>query len=165
MAKLWKKGRGKLGPFVPLHGAWVAEADTDRGVARCRRVLEPILGGHFLHLQVRWEFGPAGSGHAYEEYAVIGVGDDGVVCFWSFTSDGKRSQAVLADVTDLHPEAVGFEADMPARRARMAYWPDEGGGFRWVVESRTKKGWNRFVEHAYRRASDVEPVGGADGGA
>ena len=26
------------------------------------------------------------------------------------------------------------EADMPAGRARMAYWPEEGGGFHWVVE-------------------------------
>ena len=42
------------------------------------------------------------------------------------------------------------EADMPAGRARMAYWPEEGGGFHWVVESRTKKGWRRFVDHSYR---------------
>ena len=81
---------------------------------------------------------------------MIGVGDGGQVCFWSFTSDGKRSQGVLADVTDLHPEAVGFEADMPAGRARMAYWPEEAGGFHWVVESKTKKGWRRFVHHSYR---------------
>jgi hypothetical protein len=74
MAKLWTKGRGKLGPFAPLHGDWVA------------------------------------------------------------------------------PEAVGFEAEMPAGRARMAYWPATDGGFHWVVESRTKKGWNRFAEHRYRAA-------------
>jgi WD40 repeat protein len=157
MANLWKKGRGKLGPFVPLHGAWVAEADSDRGRVRCRRVLTPILGGHYLRLLARWEFGPSGTGRVYEEEAVIGAGDDGVVCFWSFTSDGKRSQGALADVTDLHPEAVGFEADMPAGRARMAYWPVEGGGFRWVVESKTRKGWNRFVDHTYCTAPDAEP--------
>lgn len=162
MAKLWKKGRGKLGPFVPLHGAWVAEADTDMGRVRCRRELTPILGGHYLRLFARWEFGPVGAGRAYEEETVIGVGDDGAVCFWSFTSDGKRSQGTLADVTDLHPEAVGFEADMPAGRARMAYWPDENGGFRWVVESKTKKGWNRFVEHTYHAAPDAEPSAAAD---
>jgi hypothetical protein len=153
MAKLWKKGRGKLGPFAPLHGAWDAESDSKMGKVRCRRVLESILGGHFLRLQASWEFGAAGSSRVYEEHAVIGVGDDGVVCFWSFASDGKRSHGVLADVTDLHPEAVGFEADMPAGRARMAYWPEAGGGFRWVVESRTQKGWNRFVEHTYRPAA------------
>jgi hypothetical protein len=34
----------------------------------------------------------------------------------------------------------------------MAYWPDGAGGFHWVVESRTKKGWNRFTEHHYRPA-------------
>ena len=150
MAKLWKKGRGKLGPFQPLHGSWTAEAESKMGRVRCQRVLEPILGGHYLKLTARWEFGPKESGRAYEEVALIGVGDEGDVCFWSFTSDGKRSQGSAADVTDLHPEAVGFEADMPAGRARMAYWPEEWGGFHWVVESRTKKGWRRFVDHSYR---------------
>jgi hypothetical protein len=150
VGKLWKKGRGKLGPFLPLYGTWTAEANSPMGPIRCRRVLEPILGGAYLRLYALWEFGPAGSNRGYEELAVIGVGDDGQICFWSFTSDGKRSQGVLADVTDLHPEAVGFEAEMPAGRARMAYWPEEGGGFRWVVESKTKKGWRRFVEHCYR---------------
>ena len=176
MTQSWKKGRGKLGPLQPLLGSWVAESDSPRGPLRCRRELAPILGGKYLRLDVRWEFGAAGkagakSGKAartgaaaeaaeagpgaavaYEEHAVIGVGDDGNLRFWSFTSDGKRSEGWLADVTDIHPEAVGFEAEMPAGRARMAYWPDEGGGFRWVVESKTKKGWNRFVEHAYRQA-------------
>jgi hypothetical protein len=150
MPRLWKKGRGKLGLFAPLHGAWIAEAGSPMGPVRCRRTLTPILGGHYLQLTARWEIGAEGAGKVYEEVALIGVGDDGQVCSWSFTSDGKRSQGVLADVTDLHPEAIGFEADMPAGRARMAYWPEEGGGFRWVVESRTKRGWNRFVEHGYR---------------
>src|SRR5205085_4078398 len=104
---------------------------------------QPIAGGRFLQLSALWSFGPAESGAGYEEVAIIGPGDDGQVCFWSFTSDGKRSQGRLADVTDLHPEAVGFEAEMPAGLARMVYWPVEGGGFQWVVESKTKKGWNR----------------------
>jgi hypothetical protein len=149
MATLWKKGRGKLGPLAPLHGAWLAETDSPRGPIRCYRQLAPVLGGKYLQLDVRWEFGPR-DGTAYEERALIGAGADGVVRFWSFTSDGKSSQGVLADVTDLHPEAVGFEADMPAGRARMAYWPAANGGFHWVVESQTKKGWNRFVEHRYQ---------------
>jgi hypothetical protein len=150
MAKLWKKGRGKLGPFQPLHGSWVAEADSPMGPMRCRRVFAPVLGGNYLQLTARWEFGPQPAGKAYEESCLIGAGDDGTVCFWSFTSDGKRSQGMIADVTDLHAEAVGFEADMSAGHARMAYWPDEEGGFNWVVESRTKKGWKRFVHHHYR---------------
>jgi hypothetical protein len=150
VAKLWKKGRGKLGPLQPLVGHWVAEAETEMGPVRCIRNVVPILGGNYLQLTARWEFGPKGAGRAYEELALIGVGDGGQVCFWSFTSDGKRSQGWLADVTDLHPEAVGFEADMPAGHARMAYWPDEDGGFHWVVESKTKKGWRRFVNHHYR---------------
>jgi hypothetical protein len=149
MAKLWKKGRGKLGAFDPLLGTWQAASDSPRGPMRCRRAFQSILSGKFLQLSARWEFGPAGAAPGYEETAIIGADTDGQVCFWSFTSDGKRSQGALADVTDLHAEAVGFEADMPAGRARMAYWPAEDGRLRFVVESKTKQGWNRFVDHTY----------------
>ena len=72
--------------------------------------------------------------------------------FWSFTSDGKRSEGVIADVSDVHPEAIGFEAQMPAGLARTVYWPDQEGGFHWAVESRNKQGWHRFTEHHYRDA-------------
>jgi hypothetical protein len=84
--------------------------------------------------------------------ALFGAGHGGPVAFWSFTSDGKRSQRTVADATDLHPEAVGFEAQMPAGLARMAYWPDDEGGFFFAVESKTKKGWKRFLLHHYRVA-------------
>jgi hypothetical protein len=159
MAKLWKKGRGKLGPFQPLLGHWVAEAETPIGPVKVSRSLESILGGHYIELKVLWGFGASGTGRGYEEIAVIGVGQDKQVGFWSFTSDGKRSEGTLADVTDLHPEAVGFEAQMPAGLARMAYWPEEGGGFSWVVESKNAKGWKRFAHHHYRAA----PPGGNGG--
>jgi hypothetical protein len=163
MSKFWKKGRGKLGFLQPLLGRWVASAESPMGPVRCTRLFEPVLGGSFIRLVARWEFGPSATkpaqsgpdssgapGKAYEEIALIGPGDDGKVCFWSFTSDGKRSLGTVADVTDLHAEAVGFEAQMPAGLARMVYWPDEDGGFFWAVESKTKKGWNRFVKHQYR---------------
>ena len=150
MAKFWKKERGKLGIFAPLHGSWVAEAASAMGPMRCYRELKPILASKYLRLDARWEFGRGETQQAYEEFAIIGVDDTGIVSFWSFTSDGKRSQGSLADVTDLHEEAIGFEAEMPAGRARMAYWPSPDGGFDWVVESKTKKGWKRFVEHVYR---------------
>ena len=152
MAKLWKKGRGKLGPFQPILGSWIAEADSPMGPMRCYRTLLPILDGHYIQLLALWEFGPKDSGKGYREVAIIGTGDDGKVGFWSFTSDGKRSQGTMADVTDIDPEAIGFEAEMKAGLARMAYWPETGGGFRWAVESKTKKGWNRFVEHVYHAA-------------
>ena len=147
MPKTWKKGRGKLGFIGPLIGAWSASAKTPMGPVSCSRVFTRILGGTRVQLAARWEVGP---GKAYEELAVIGVGDDDALCFWSFTSDGKRSQGVLADVTDVHPEAIGFEAQMPAGLARMIYWPADDGGFHWAVESKNKKGWNRFTEHHYR---------------
>jgi hypothetical protein len=154
MGRTWKKGRGKLGFLQPLLGRWTATAQTPMGPVRCTRVFEPILGGSYIRLDARWEFGPAAGkgGGAYEEMALIGAGEGGKVCFWSFTSDGKRSQGTVADTTDLHKEAIGFEAQMPAGFARMAYWPDDDGGFFWVVESKTAKGWRRFVEHHYQPA-------------
>jgi hypothetical protein len=55
--------------------------------------------------------------------------------------DVASVEGTLADATDLHPQAVGFEAQMDMGLARQAYWPDaEGTGFHWVVESRTKNG-------------------------
>jgi SAM-dependent methyltransferase len=37
MAKLWKKGRGKLGPFHPLLGRWIAEAEQGNRRRRLSR--------------------------------------------------------------------------------------------------------------------------------
>lgn len=144
--RIWKKGRGKLGIFDPLLGDWKAEADTPMGRMTCYRSLARICGGAYLQLAARWEFGKG----AYQEVAIIGAGADGKVQFWSFTSDGKRSEGTLADASDIHPEAVAFEAKMPAGVARMAYWPDDIAGFHWAVESKTKKGWKRFTTHHYR---------------
>ncbi|MDH5642927.1 MAG: hypothetical protein OEY63_01910 [Gemmatimonadota bacterium] len=141
----WKKGRGKLGPFDPLLGKWRAKADSTMGKVVCTREFRKILEGSHVVLEAHWNTG----GKIYLEQAVIGVNSEKEICFWSFTSDGKQSQGRLADVTDVHPKAIGFEAKMPAGLARMVYWPDESEGFRWVVESKTKKGWNRFVEHHY----------------
>jgi hypothetical protein len=152
MSAVWKRGRGRLGILHPLLGRWEARADSPMGPVRCTRIFTPILATTRIRLDARWEFAEGGGADSrvYEELAIIGAGDDGRVRFWSFTSDGKSSQGVVADVTDIHPSAVGFEAQMPAGLARMAYWPDENGGFRWAVESRNTKGWRRFVEHRYR---------------
>ncbi len=149
-SKHWKRGRGKLGLLAPLLGDWRASASTPMGTIECTRSFESVLNGAYVQLTARWKFAKG----VYEEHALIGVDSDGSVAFWSFTSDGKHSHGVVADVTDIHPEAIGFEAQMPAGLARMAYWPDESNGFFWVVESRTKKGWNRFTEHHY---SHVQP--------
>ena len=143
--KHWKRGRGKLGLLAPLIGTWKAAAKTPIGPVKCTRTFAPVLKGTYIQLTVRWEF-PKG---AYEELALIGANTEGKLSFWSFTSDGKNSSGTLADVSDLHPEAIGFEAHMPAGLARMAYWPDEAGGYYWVVESKNKKGWRRFTEHHY----------------
>jgi hypothetical protein len=141
----WKKGRGKLGVFQPLLGVWLAEADSNLGPLKCRREFKHILDGKFLQLSAHWQYASG----SYDEIAIIGVKPEFHVCIWSFTSDGKQSQGQLADVTDIHPQAVGFEAQMPAGLARNIYWPDGNGGFYWAVESRTQKGWNRFVDHHY----------------
>jgi len=146
--KHWKRGRGKLGIFAPLTGTWIATASTPMGPVKCARTFEPVLSGNYVRLTARWDFGKG----VYEELAMIGVGPSGTVAFWSFTSDGKNSIGTIADVTDIHPEAIGFEAQMPAGLARMAYWPDDAGGFYWSVEAKNKKGWKRFTEHHYQPA-------------
>ncbi len=145
---LWKKGRGKLGLLEPLIGSWRAEADSPMGRVGCSRTFTRILQGTAVLLEARWQL-PGGK--AYEEHAIYSVDDNGVIAFWSFTSDGKKSQGILADGTDIHPEAIAFEAQMPAGLARMVYWPGETGGCNWAVESKTKKGWNRFTQHGYVR--------------
>jgi hypothetical protein len=140
----WKKGRGKLGVLAPLFGTWKATAKSPIGTVRCTRSFVSILGGAYVQLTAQWKFAKG----TYREQAIFGV-DDGKLSFWSFTSDGKRSQGTLADVSDIHPQAIGFEAKMPAGLARMAYWPHDDGGFSWAVEARTQKGWKRFTQHHY----------------
>jgi hypothetical protein len=147
MKQIWKKGRGKLGFLEPLIGKWIAESDTPMGRAKCTRSFAKIYGEKWITLDADWDFG----GKHYIEHAVIGIGGGGKPVFWSFTSDGKRSEGVLSDGTDIHPEAIAFEAEMPAGTARMIYWPGEEGEVHWAVESKTKKGWNRFTKHTYHR--------------
>jgi hypothetical protein len=142
---LWKKSPGKLGIFTPLLGVWKAESDSPMGKLNCTRTFSTVLGGKYIQLHAIWQF----ANYAYEELALYGV-RDGAVSFWSFTSDGKRSEGKIADGGDIHQEAICFEAKMPAGLARMVFWPREDGGFNWAVESKTKKGWNRFTEHHYR---------------
>jgi hypothetical protein len=142
---LWKKGRGKLGLLDPLLGTWKATADTPLGPVACTRTLAKTLNGSYLELRAEWKFAKG----SYLETALIGVRADGKLAFWSFTSDGKHSQGELADGSDVHPEAIAFVAQMPAGTARMVYWPEETGGFRWAVESKNRKGWKRFTEHRY----------------
>jgi len=145
----WKKGRGKLGLLAPLLGSWTATARLPAGYGevQCTRSFSPVLNGTCVQLRAEWKFTKG----VYEEIAFIGAHDDRI-SFWSFTSDGRRSQGVLSDGSDVHPEAIAFEAQMPAGLARMIYWPGEEGGLNWAVESKTKKGWNRFTEHHYKPA-------------
>jgi hypothetical protein len=140
----WKKGPGKLGVLTPVVGSWQANAMTPMGKVRCTRTFTPMLNGKYVQLLARWEFGAK----AYEEIAIYGI-NNGKLSFWSFTSDGKRSEGALADGSDVDPRAIAFEAEMPAGRARMIYWPHEEEGFNWAVEAKTKKGWRRFTEHHY----------------
>jgi hypothetical protein len=149
--RAWRKGRGKLAILEPLLGDWEAEADSPRGPVHCTRAFRRILGGKYVQLAARWEF----TGQLYEELALFGVDETGKVAFWSFTSDGKRSHGVLVAAPEVHPEAIAFEAEMPAGLARQIYWPADEGGFWWAVESGTKKGWNRFVLHHYRAVGEA----------
>lgn len=140
----WKKGPGKMGALTPLLGSWQANADSPMGKVRCTRTFTQILNGKYIHLTAKWEFG----GKAYEEFAIYGV-TNGKLSFWSFTSDGKKSEGVIANGSDVHPQAIAFEAKMPTGLARMIYWPNEDGSVNWAVEAKNKKGWKRFTQHKY----------------
>lgn len=145
----WKRKRGLLGPLAPLLGQWRTSAThSDGSKIECARTFE-MMGAGYVKLSVDWHLGARGH---FLETCLFGKGDDGALSFWSFTSDGKRSTGTLADGRDVHADAVAFTAEMPAGMARFVYWPDEDG-FRFAVENKTKKGWNRFVEHIYRSAS------------
>ena len=143
---IWKKGRGKLGPLDPLLGSWQAEADTPMGRVRCSRTFSKFHGKGWIILDADWDFG----GQSYREHAIFGD-EGGTLTFWSFTSDGKHSTGHLVAADDIHPEAIAFEAQMPAGTARMVYWPGPDESVNWAVESKTKKGWNRFTLHVYHK--------------
>jgi hypothetical protein len=140
----WKKGRGKLGSLQPLIGTWIAKGDSPMGKLICTRTFAPILNGKYIEQKATWKFARS----TYEEVTIYGAPEGELSC-WSFTSDGKRSQGQLADGTDIHPEAICIEMQVPAGIARMIFWPHEEEGFNWAVESKNKKGWNRFVLHHY----------------
>ena len=149
----WKKGRGLVGPLQPLLGAWrtqQGEGGTPASNMACTRTFTSF-GKGWIRLEACWEVGP---GRDYLETAFFGAGEDGTLAFFSFTNDGKRSSGRLADGSDVHPEAIAFEAQMPAGLARFIYWPAEndGPGFLFAVENRTKKGWNRFLRQHFVRA-------------
>lgn len=135
-----------MGLLTPLLGTWIAQSDSPMGQVTCTREFKAVLNGNYIELNATWEFGAK----RYVEKAIIGL-NEGKLSFWSFTSDGKKSQGILADGSDIHPQAICFEAQMPAGLARMIYWPDEERGFHWAVESKVKKGWNRFTEHHYHK--------------
>jgi hypothetical protein len=143
----WKKGPGKLGALLPLIGTWTAQSDSPMGRVKCTRTFTSVLNGKYIRLDAHWQ----GPNIMYEELALFGV-QDGTLTFWSFTSDGKRSEGHVANGSDIHPKAICFEAEMPAGLARMIYWPHQEGGFNWAVEAKSPKGWRRFTEHLYRPA-------------
>ncbi|MEP7075724.1 MAG: hypothetical protein ABI878_07925 [Acidobacteriota bacterium] len=150
--KLWKKGRGKLGFFEPLIGTWTAEAETPLGPVKCTRTFSYFHREKWIVLDAEWDFG----GKFYKEHAIYGVDDAGEISFWSFTSDGKCSQGTLSKALDIHSEAIAFEAQMPAGLARMTYWPETEDTMNWAVESKSKKGWNRFAQHLYSKVGPDE---------
>ena len=148
MAAAWKFGRGKLGRLAPLLGAWKAEADSPMGPVHCERRFERVLDGEWVRLSAHWRIGAGAQPKLYEELTVFGPGPGGVE-FWAFASDGKRSHGREVAAPDIHPQVLAFEAEVPAGLARMLYWPDAEGGWRWAVEARNKAGWKRFSEHHY----------------
>lgn len=144
-ANSWKRGRGKLGLLAPLIGTWKAHADSPLGPVTWTRTFTRVLEGKFVQLTAEWKF----KSRRYEEIALWGVGADGKLEFWSFTSDGKCARGHRVRATDLQRQALVFEAEMPAGRARLAFLPDARAGFQMIVEAQTKQGWKRFTDHHY----------------
>ncbi len=143
--KGWGKGRGKMGFMTPLLGIWRAEVpETPMGHVVCLRTYRKILDGKFIELTADWDIGEGAK--TYREVALYGLNRSGAPSFWSFTSDGGTSSGVLADVSDMGEGAIGFEAEMPAGKARFGMWP-EGDGFIWGADAATKKGWSQMVRH------------------
>jgi hypothetical protein len=153
MAQSWKKGRGKLAPLAPLIGKWKASADTPMGPVSCTREFSKF-GDGYVRLDAEWAFRAQKGGELriYREICMFGPDKDGALTFWSYTNDGKKSQGRMTTAPDIHAQALCFEAQMDMGLARQIYWPDDKAGVRWAVESKTKKGWNRFTEHHYRPA-------------
>ena len=157
MIEAWKKGRGKLGPMAPLLGSWKAKADTPMGPVACLRTYQKF-GDGYVKLDAAWQFTatqkPARSASkTYREVAFFGPDKDGVLTFWSYTNDGKKSSGRLANASDMHPQSVCFEAQMDAGLARQVFWPADSGGFHWVIEAKSKKGWTQLADHHYRAAA------------
>jgi hypothetical protein len=151
MAQAWKKGRGKLGPMAPLLGRWKAKADSAMGPVTCIRDYQKF-GDGYVRLEAEWNVGAKDAPKTYRETCFFGPDKDGVLTFWSYTNDGKKSSGRLADGSDIHPQAVCFEAQMDMGLARQVFWPADSGGMHWVVEAKLKKGWRRIADHHYRPA-------------
>lgn len=152
MAK-WESGPGLFGPLKPLMGSWASPTET-QGAETLHPTMRTFrdFGDGWIELDARWEMG---EGDPYREIALYGPTSDGVLGFFSFTNDGKRSEGRLADGTDIHPDAIAFEAQMPAGAARVVYWPLEAGeGFHFAVETRTTGDWNRLLLREFRPGPD-----------
>lgn len=152
----WSRGRGVLGPLKPLLGVWITSqghGTTTAAQMSCSRSFAS-LGKGWIELDARWQLGPS---KEYRERAFFGPDADGQLACFSFTSDGKRSTGSLTEASEIDAKAIAFEAQMPAGRARMVYWPLASGepGFQFAVESKTKKGWNRFLLQEFRGSNGL----------
>lgn len=134
----------------PLIGKWECSTDSPMGMVHCTRSFQYILNQKYIELTCIWDFGSK----QYEERALYGMKED-TLQFWSFTNDGKSSHGCISQAEDIADNAICFEAEMPAGTARMVYWFDQSNQLNWVVESKTKKGWNRFVKHSYQRVNEA----------
>ena len=101
-----------------------------------------------MQLIVTWAFP---DGRASEEVALFGVDGENELRMWSFASDGRQAQGRQLEPWDLPRPNLAFEVETPGGRSRFAYWPDRRlGGIAYVVESKTRAGWSRFVDHLYK---------------
>ena len=138
--------------FAPFLGVWRASPGGPGAASAmpCERELRASADGGFVVMTARW----GGMATPYEEVAVIRFDAEGRISLSSFTTGGGQSQGQEGDAAGLEAGALVIEARMPAGMARSVYWSAEPGTFDLAVESEAPGGWNRFMQHRYRRVED-----------
>ncbi len=121
------------------------------GPVTCIRDFQKF-GDGYVRLEAEWTFGVKDAQKAYRETCFFGPDKDGVLTFWSYTSDGKKSSGTLSDASHIHPRSVCFCAQRDMGLARQVFWPADSRGMHWIVEAKLKKGWRRIADHHYRAA-------------
>ena len=133
----------------PLIGEWIAEGESPTGPYLCRRRFSRILGGRHVQLDTHWEYVSS----EYDELTIFGPDEVHGLQYWSFSSNGEQTAGHLISAGGPPEQAVVFDSLAPVSRLRYSYWLIGASGVvAFVVESKSRAGWTRLLEHHYRAA-------------